>query len=106
MNRQDQQRMYLQTIFDYLHEKAEWPKYSYVDKKLFSSDPSLDAKEISADLPNGFASGFRFDSDLGNEAILSIEAIRTCDSSEGDLADFMTTVHFLVDRYKKAEAVR
>jgi hypothetical protein len=81
MSRQDQQRMYLQTIFDYFHEKAEWPKYNYVDKKLFSSDPSLDAKEISADLPNGFANGFRFDSDLGNEAILSLEALRTCDNS-------------------------
>lgn len=103
MNKQDQQRMYLKTILDYFHEKAEWPKYSYVDKKLFSSDPSLDAKEISADLPNGFANGFRFDSDLGNEAILSIEAIRTCDNSEGDLTDFLTTVRFLVERYKKAE---
>jgi hypothetical protein len=78
-------------------------QYNYVDKKLFSSDPSLDAKEISADLPNGFANGFRFDSDLGNEAILSLEALRTCDNSEGDLADFLTTVRFLVDRYKKAE---
>ena len=100
MSRQDQQRMYLQTIFDYFHEKAEWPKYSYVDKKLFSSDPSLDAKEISADLPNGFANGFRFDSDLGNEAILSLEAIRTCDNSEGDLADFLTTVRFLCTCWK------
>jgi hypothetical protein len=27
MNIQDQQRLYLQTIFDYFREKAEWPTY-------------------------------------------------------------------------------
>ena len=32
MNIQEQQRLYLQTIFDYFHEKAEWPTYSYIDK--------------------------------------------------------------------------
>src|SRR6266699_4235417 len=102
MDRQDQQRLYLKTIFDRFHEKAEWPTYRYVDKKLFI-DQNLDAKEISASLPNGFANGFRFDSDLDNQAILSIEAIRTCDNSEGDLADFITAVRFFVDIYKKAE---
>ncbi len=102
MNIQDQQRLYLQTIFDYFHEKAEWPTYSYVDKKLFL-EHGLNAKEIAASLPDGFANGFRFENDLGREAILSIEAIRKCDNSEGDLADFLTTVRFLVERYKKAE---
>ncbi|MFL5626739.1 MAG: hypothetical protein ACJ788_14240 [Ktedonobacteraceae bacterium] len=73
MNIQEQQRLYLQIIFDYLREKAEWPTYRYVDKKLFV-DQGLDAKELSASLPNGFANGFRFDSDLGNQAMLSLEA--------------------------------
>src|SRR6266567_2430939 len=102
MNIQDQQRLYLQTIFDRFHEKAEWPTYGYVDKKLFL-EHGLDAKEIAASLPDGFANGFRFENDLGREAILSIEAIRTCDNSEGVLADFLTAVRYLVDRYKKAE---
>jgi len=102
MDIQDQQRLYLQIIFDYFHEKAEWPTYRYVDKKLYN-DASMDAKEVSASLPNGFANGFRFDSDLGNQAILSLEAIRTCNGSEGDLADFLTAVRFLVEMYKQAE---
>lgn len=102
MNLANQQHIYLQTIFDHFHEKAEWPTYSYVDKKLFR-EHGLNAKEISTSLPNGFANGFRFDSDLGNQAMLSLEAIRTCDNSAGDLANFITFVRFLVDRYKKAE---
>ncbi len=75
MNLQDQQRLYLQTIYDYFHKEAEWPTYRYVDKKLFI-DQNLDAKAISASLPNDFANGFRFDSDLDNHAMLSLEAIR------------------------------
>ncbi len=102
MDMQDQHRLYLQIIFDYFHEKAEWPTYRYVDKKLYN-DTGMDAKEVSTSLPNGFANGFRSDSDLGNQAILSLEAIRTCNGSEGDLADFLTAVRFLVEVYKQAE---
>ncbi len=101
MNIQEQQRIYLQTIYAYFHEKAEWPTYSHVDKKLFNI--GIDAKEVSASLPNGYANTFRFDSDLGNQAMLSLEAMRKCDGSERDLADFLTAVRFLVDRYKQAE---
>jgi hypothetical protein len=102
MNIQEQQRLYLQTIFDYFREKAEWPTYRYVDKKLFV-DQGLDAKDISTSLPNGFANGFRFDSDLGNQAVLSLEAIRMCNGSEEDLANFLTAVRFLVEVYKQVE---
>jgi hypothetical protein len=42
MNLRDQQRIYLQTIFDYFHEKAEWPTYRHVDQKLLSIDPTID----------------------------------------------------------------
>jgi hypothetical protein len=102
MNEQNHQRIYLQTIFDYFHEKTEWPTYRYVDRKLFN-DVGLDAKEISTSLPNGFANGFQFDTHLGDQAMLSIDAIRLCNGSEGDLADFLTAVRFLVERYKQAE---
>jgi hypothetical protein len=102
MNMQDQQRLYVQTIFDSFHEKAEWPTYRYVDRKLFN-DAGIDAKDVSASLPNGFANAFRFDTDLGNQAVLSFAAIRMCEGSEGDLADFLTVVRFLAERYKQIE---
>jgi hypothetical protein len=104
MNRSDQQRIYLQTIFDYFHENAEWPTYRYVDNKLFSIDQSIDAKEISESLPNGFANSFpSFNNPLDAPAVLSIEAIRTCDNSEADLTDFIAAVRFFVDMFNKSE---
>ncbi len=30
----DDQRLYLQTIFDYFHEYSKWPIYRYIDRKL------------------------------------------------------------------------
>jgi hypothetical protein len=102
MTIQDQQRLYLQVIFDYFQEKAEWPTYRYVDRKLFN-DTGIDAKEVSMSLPNGFANGFHFDNDLSNQAVLSLEAIRMCNGSEGDLADFLTAVRFLIDVYRQSE---
>src|SRR2546428_5886316 len=103
MNLADQQRIYLQTIFDYFHKHADWPTYRHVDQILLSIDRTIDIKEISESLPNGFANTFRSDNDLDNRAILSIEAIRTCDNSEGDLADFITAVRFFVNKYFEAK---
>ncbi len=98
MNSPKYEGLFLQTIFDYFHEKADWPTYRDVDQKLISIDRRIDIKEISESLSNGFANTFRSDSDLDNQAILSIEAIRVCDNSEGVLADFITAVHFFVDK--------
>jgi hypothetical protein len=101
MNIQEKQRLYLKTIFDHFHETAEWPTYRDVDGKLIDIDPDLDIQEISASLPSGFANIFRSDNDLDIQAILSIDAIRVCENSEGDLADFITTVRFFVDTFNK-----
>jgi hypothetical protein len=75
--------------------------FSYVDKKLYN-DAGVDAKAVSTSLPNGFANGFQFDNNLSDQAVLSLEAIRMCDGSEGDLADFLTAVQYFVERYKQA----
>ena len=89
-------------IYEYFHENATWPTYRYVDKKLFN-ELGIDAKEVSTSLPNGFANSFRFDNNFGDQATLSLEAIRVCDGSEGDLEDFLTAVRFMVELYKQAE---
>lgn len=102
MNIQDQQQFYLDTIYRYFHENATWPTYRYIDKKLFN-EMGIDAKEVSVSLPNGFANSFRFDNNFSDQATLSLEAIRMCDGSGGDLKDFLIAVRFMVELYKQAE---
>ncbi len=95
----DDQRLYLQTIFDYFHEHGKWPPYKYIDRKLTQIRRNLDFAVIAKDLPMGFASAFAFNHDLNADAILSIAAISLCKGSEVDLADFIKTLIFFVERY-------
>ena len=102
MTLQDQQQFYLNMIYAYFHEHAMWPTYRYLDRKLFR-ELDIDTKEVSASLPDGFANTFRFDNDLGEQARLSLEAIKVCDGSEGDLQDFLAVVRFMAEIYKQSE---
>ncbi len=97
------QRLYLQTIFDYFHEHGKWPTYGYLDRKLTQIRRDLDIEEISKSLPSGWASAFAFNHDINADAVLSISAISICKSSEEDLANFIRALIFCVERYFSAE---
>ncbi len=103
MELSNNQRLYLQTIFDYFHEHGKWPTYRYLDRKLTQIQRDLDIEEISKSLPGGWASAFAFNRDLNADAVLSISAISICKSSEEDLTDFIRALIFCVERYFSAE---
>ncbi len=95
----DDQRLYLQTIFDYFHEHGKWPTYRYVDRKLTQIRRDLDIEKIAKSLPSGFASTSSYNLRLDDEAILSISAIYLCVGSGEELADFIKVLHFCVEKY-------
>ena len=95
----DDQRLYLETIFDYFHEQGKWPTYKALDHKLTRIRRDLDIAEISKSLPMGFANVFAFNRDLDAPAILYISAIYVCTDSKEDLADFIQAIRYGVERY-------
>src|SRR6266849_4535677 len=99
----EDQRLYIQTIFDYFHEHAKWPTYRYVDHKLTQIRRDLDIDKITRSLPAGLATTFSYNLRLDDEAILFISAICLCPGSEEELADFVKTLIFCVERYFSAE---
>src|SRR5713226_4865231 len=99
----EDQRLYIQTIFDYFHEHAKWPTYRYVDHKLTQIRRDLDIEKITRSLPAGLATTFSYNLRLDDEAILFISAICLCPGSEEELADFVKTLIFCVERYFSAE---
>jgi hypothetical protein len=103
MELSDNQRLYLQTIFDYFHDHGKWPTYKYVDRKLIQIRRDLDIETISKSLPMGFANAFALNHDLNADAVLSIAAISVCRDSEEDLADFIRALIFCVETYFSAE---
>ena len=97
------QRLYLQTIFDYFHEHGKWPTYRYLDRELTQIRRDLDIEKIAKSLPAGFASTSYFNLRPEDEAILSISAIYLCAGSEEELADFVKVLHFCVEKYFSAQ---
>jgi hypothetical protein len=95
----DDQRLYIQTIFDYFHEHGKWPTYKYIDRKLTLIRRDLDIEKIAKGLPSGFASTSSFSLRLEDEAILSISAIYLCAGSGEELADFIKVLHHFVEKY-------
>src|SRR6266699_5049806 len=98
----EQQRLYLQTIFDYFNEHGTWPTYSYVERTLHQSHPHLDRDEIVKSLPPGLSKPFNaylFDvTGYANEdTFLTVPAIYLCQDSEEDLKDFVRAIHFFVE---------
>jgi uncharacterized protein (TIGR02391 family) len=104
VNLNEQQRLYLQTIFDYFHEYGKWPTYSYVERTILQSHPDLDIDEIVKSLPPGLSKPFNaymFDvTGFANEdTFLTVPGIYICQGSEEDLKDFVRAIHFFVERY-------
>ena len=104
VNLTDDQRLYLQAIFDYFHEHGKWPTYSFLERVFLQSHPNLNIDEIVKSLPPGLSkpfSAYMFDltGSANEEAFLTVPAIYLCRGSQGDLADFMRAIGFCVDRY-------
>jgi uncharacterized protein (TIGR02391 family) len=104
----EQQRLYLQTVFDHFSEQGAWPPYSYVERTLLQSHPDLDIDELVKSLPPGLTKPFdayMFDvSGYGNEdTYLTVPAIYLCQGLEEDLKDFVRVIRFCVERYNASE---
>ncbi len=104
----EQQRLYLQTIFDYFNEHGTWPTYSYVERTLHQSHPHLDIDEIVKSLPPGLSKPFNaylFDVPgyANEDTFLTIPAIYVCQGSEEVLKDFVRVIRFCVERYNSSD---
>jgi hypothetical protein len=99
-----EQRLYLQMIFDYFHEHGKWPTYSYLERAFHEGHPELDLDEIVESLPPGLSkplSAYTFSpaGSANEEAILTVPALYLCQGAVEDLADFVRTLRFCVERY-------
>jgi len=108
VNLNDQQRLYLQTIFDHFHENGKWPTYSNVERTILQTYPDLDIDEIVKSLPPGLSKPFNaymFDvPGFANEdTLLTVPAIYPCQGSQEDLTDFVRAIRFCVERYNSSD---
>ncbi len=107
VNLNDQQRLYLQAIFDHFYENGKWPTYSYVERTILQTYPDLDIDEIVKNLPPELSKPFNaymFDVPgyANKDTFLTVPAIYRCQGSQEDLTDFVRAIRFCVEKYNSS----
>src|SRR2546423_7295314 len=88
----EDQRLFLKTIFDYFHKEGKWPTYLWVENTILQTHPEkqseFDLAEISKSLPDNFASGFGFNHQYGQEAAFIAPVLSYFSEANEEMADF------------------
>ena len=106
----EDQRLFLQTIFDYFHQEGKWPTYLWVESTILQTHPErrpyFDMEEVCKSLPDNFAAAFGFNRNYEQEAALSVPALTYFHEAKEELADFIRVVGFCVERIITSNMVR
>src|SRR6266705_6033094 len=98
----DDQRLYLKTIFDYFHDEGQWPNYLWVENTILQTHPEkrseFDLAETCKSLPDNFASAFSFNHQYGQEAVLIAPVLYYFPEAKEEMADFIRVVRFCVQK--------
>src|SRR5260370_11530529 len=97
----DDERLFLQTIFNIFRVKGKWPTYDDVDRIITHKHPDFNMAAVSKSLPDGFAAGFGFDRRYDQEAFFIAPALYYCQGAEEEIADFIRVVPLCVERYER-----
>ena len=105
INLTDDQRLYLQTIFDYFREYGKWPTHTYLERQFLRTHPDLDIEEIAQSFPAGLTSQV----DLLNtesKATLTVPAIYQFRGSAQELSTFVLVIEICVEYYNSGGETR
>jgi len=94
----DDQRLYLQTIFDYFRGNLKWPTRRYLEQWFFLANPNLDIEEVIQSLPSGFTNPVNFGI-VDSKATLTVSAIYQIWGSVQELSAFIQVVEYFVNMY-------
>lgn len=98
INLTDEQRLYLQAIFDYFREQGKWPVVKYLEGKFLRTHPDLDIEEIAQSLPDGLT----YHVDFWNpesKVMLTVPCIYQCWGSVQELNTFVRVIEICVALY-------
>lgn len=98
INLTDEQRLYLQAIFDYFREHGKWPTHKYLERQFIRTHPDLDIEEIGRSLPNGLTSQVEL-WNVDSKAILTVPAIYQLWGPIQELDTFVRVIEMCVETY-------
>jgi uncharacterized protein (TIGR02391 family) len=99
INLTEEQRLYLQHIFEYFRKNSQWPTHQYLDGVIDRERPDLDIVQIWKSLPQGLTNSM----DLNwpdSKATLTVPAIYLLEKNAPELATFLKVLKIFVDNYR------
>src|SRR5713101_719382 len=103
VNLTEDQRLYLQQIFDCLLQNNRWPTFSELDQWFTYHDPNLDIEEIWKSLPQGLTNYMDLNQPE-SQATLTIPAIYLLENSRDALSIFLVLIKLCADTYMRLPA--
>ncbi len=94
----DEQRLYLQAIFDFFREHGIWPTHKYLEGQFLQTHPDLDIEEIAQSLPDGLTSHVEL-WNVDSKAILTVPAIYQIWGPVQELNTFVRVIEICVELY-------
>jgi len=98
----EDQRLYLKTIFDYFHVEGKWPTYLWVENTFLHTHPEkrleFDMAEMGKSLPDNFATGFSFNHQYGQEAAFIAPVLYYFPEAKEEIDDFIRVIGFCVEK--------
>lgn len=94
----ENQRLYLQQIFNHLRETNQWLTFSKLDQWFTYHHPDLDIEEIWRSLPPGLTNYMDLNQP-DSQATLTIPAIYLLENTRDALSIFLTIIKRCVDTY-------
>jgi predicted nucleotide-binding protein len=106
----DEQRLFLKTIFDFFHVVGKWPTYLWAENTILRAYPEkrseFDLAEMCKSLPDGFASGFGFNRNYEQEAGFIAPVLYYFPEAKEEMSDFIRVVRFCVDKINASDELR
>jgi len=102
MDLTDQQRLYMQAIFDYFHVNGKWPTYGSLEEYFLDACPEMEVDEVEKSLPDSFTNGKPVKWQPNLEAFLTVSALFLLPEAKDDLADFVRVLRFCAEKYAAA----
>jgi hypothetical protein len=106
----EDQRLFLKTIFNYFHKEGKWPTYLWVENTIRKTYPArwsnFDMVEVCKSLPDGFASAIGNQRNYEQEAGFIAPALYYFPEAKEEMADFIRMVRFCVEKINTSDEAR
>lgn len=97
MELNDDQFLYIRTVYSYFQENLQWPTYKQVQKKILPINRRFRALNVAKSIKGNAAAHFH--QTFEDRATLSLQEIRQLPESEQDLADLVKMIRYSVEKY-------